>query len=55
MTDYTIAVLPFVNISAGPDNEYFSDGITGEIINALAISEIGLAFWPIIKGRKTMI
>lgn len=34
--DKTIAVLPFVNLSASKDNEYFSDGITEEIINALA-------------------
>lgn len=32
----TIAVLPFVNMSASQDNEFFSDGITEEIINALA-------------------
>lgn len=31
-----IAVLPFVNMSSSEDNEYFSDGITEEIINALA-------------------
>ena len=31
-----IAVLPFVNIGAGKQNEYFSDGITEELINALA-------------------
>ena len=32
----SIAVLPFVNMSASEENEYFSDGITEEIINALA-------------------
>ncbi len=36
MKDKTIAVLPFVNMSSNVENEYFSDGITEEIINALA-------------------
>lgn len=31
----TIAVLPFINMSADPENEYFSDGISEEILNAL--------------------
>jgi len=32
----SIAVLPFVNMSEDANNEYFSDGISEEILNALA-------------------
>jgi serine/threonine protein kinase/Tfp pilus assembly protein PilF len=32
----SVAVLPFVNASADPENEYFADGMAEEIINALS-------------------
>jgi TolB-like protein/Tfp pilus assembly protein PilF len=32
----SIAVVPFVNMSSDKENEYFSDGVTEELINALA-------------------
>jgi predicted ATPase len=32
----SIAVLPFVNMSNDPDNEYFCDGLAEELLNALA-------------------
>jgi TolB-like protein/Flp pilus assembly protein TadD len=32
----SIAVLPFANMSADPENEYFCDGLAEELLNALA-------------------
>jgi TolB-like protein/Tfp pilus assembly protein PilF len=34
--DKSIAVLPFVNMSSDPEQEYFSDGISEELLNVLS-------------------
>ena len=36
VTDKSVAVLPFVAMSSGPNDEYFADGLTEEILNSLA-------------------
>ena len=36
ITDNSIAVLPFVNMSLDPEEQYFSDGVAHEILNALS-------------------
>lgn len=36
ITDKSVAVLPFVAMSSGEDDEYFADGLTEEILNSLA-------------------
>lgn len=41
---HSIAVLPFVNISPSKDQDYFSDGLTEELLNSLSrISELKVA------------
>jgi eukaryotic-like serine/threonine-protein kinase len=43
-THRSIAVLPFLNMSGDADTEYFSDGVTEDIINALAqLTELRVA------------
>ena len=37
ITDKSVAVLPFVAMSRGPDDEYFADGLTEEILNSLTL------------------
>jgi TolB-like protein/Tfp pilus assembly protein PilF len=43
-TEKSIAVLPFVNMSSDEEQDYFSDGITEEILNSLAgVKELKVA------------
>ena len=55
----SIAVLPFVNLSADPEQEYFADGLAEELINALArLSELRVAARTssfIYKGKEASI
>lgn len=44
----SIAVLPFTNMSGDPDQEYFSDGITEDIITALSRSP-----WLFVIARNS--
>ena len=42
----SLAVLPFVNLSADPENEYFCDGLAEELVGALAkVDELRVAAW----------
>ena len=44
ITNKSIAVLPFINMSSDPEQEYFSDGLTEELLNLLAgIKELKVA------------
>jgi len=36
---HSVAVLPFVNMSSDPEQEYFSDGLSEELLNRLAQNE----------------
>jgi TolB-like protein/Tfp pilus assembly protein PilF len=55
----SIAVLPFVNMSSDKDQEYFSDGLSEELINLLAkvpelhVSARTSSFY--FKGKQTLI
>ena len=47
-SEKSIAILPFVNMSNDPDQEYFSDGMAEEILNALARISKSLK-WPAVR------
>ena len=54
---HSIAVLPFVNMSPDPDQEYFSDGLSEEILNLLTkipeLKVIGRTSSFAFKGKNT--
>lgn len=55
----SVAVLPFTNISSDPDNEYFCDGISEEILNQIStvpqLTVIGRTSSFAFKGSNTSI
>lgn len=55
--DRSVAVLPFANLSSDPENEYFADGITDDVIAHLArIHDIRVTSRTsamVFKGRQT--
>jgi len=49
----TIAVLPFSNFNAEPELEYFSDGLTEELIHALtSVKGLHIVAWPSVARLK---
>ena len=56
-SEKSIAVLPFVNMSGDQENEYFSDGLTEELLNSLArireLKVIGRTSSFAFKGKNT--
>jgi serine/threonine-protein kinase len=55
-SENAIAVLPFVNLSSEQENEYFSDGLTEELINALTkVEGLRVVAWSSafqLKGKE---
>jgi len=48
---HTIAALPFLNLGSDPDQEYFSDGLTHEVIHALTrLRELRVVAAPSLRG-----
>lgn len=52
----SLAVLPFTNLSSDPENEFFADGMTEEILNALAtipdLNVVGRTSSFSFKGKR---
>ncbi len=49
----TIAVLPFANLSAEPENQYFSDGLTRELIHELTrVAGLRVVAWNSVSQLR---